>query len=384
MEKRIIGALFFILGVSNLLSAQQTLSETIEHDGLTREYIIYIPEIYNGNESVPLLFSLHGWTQYNYNFINTADYRPIADTANFILIVPQATLENGQPKWNINLNASLADDLGFINALIDSTSQNYNINTNRVYVTGFSNGGYMSYVLACKLSDRIAAIAPVKGKMKQYLIDGDCDCQHPMPIFMIYNTADHMVSYYNSPSVTDAISYWTNFNNCNTEADVTVLDDIDPNDDVTVRRRIYADGYNCISIEFLKENDGTAQDGIGDHSYPKSTTANPWYYHGPAEIWGYFRQYDINGLIGCVTTEQQKIKKVNTTISLFPNPATELINIVASTYEKKEYKIYNLYGKLISKGIFYSKNKVINLNGMPSGIYFIKVEEELFKLIKTE
>ena len=109
--------------------------ETIKHDGLQREYILYVPESYTGNDPVPLVFNFHGYTQYADDYMLYADFRPIADTAKFILVYPQGTLFNGLTHWNVDGNwtqGSTADDVGFTEAMIDTLTSEYNIDLSRI------------------------------------------------------------------------------------------------------------------------------------------------------------------------------------------------------------------------------------------------------------
>ena len=145
----------------------QTLLKSIVHDGIQRDYRIYVPSIYDGSMEVPVVFNIHGYGSNAFQQEAYGDFRPIADTANFILVAPDGTLDNsGTAFWNaFGSPTETVDDVGFISALIDTLAEDYSINLNRVYSTGMSNGGFMSYKLACGLSSRIAAIASVTGAM---------------------------------------------------------------------------------------------------------------------------------------------------------------------------------------------------------------------------
>ena len=92
-----------------------------------------------------------------------SDMRNLSDSEKFILVYPQASSDsNGIPIWNlggVNSKATDVDDVGYISHLIDKISESYSVDRDRVYVTGFSNGGYLSFELACKLSSEIAAFA---------------------------------------------------------------------------------------------------------------------------------------------------------------------------------------------------------------------------------
>ena len=89
IKKRLISLLIFITTI-NVSFAQGYISETIQHDGLIREYSIYVPASYDGTTNFPLLFNLHGGGGTIASHIGIADMSPIADTANFIVVYPQA------------------------------------------------------------------------------------------------------------------------------------------------------------------------------------------------------------------------------------------------------------------------------------------------------
>ena len=147
--------------------AQQTINESITHGGLQRDYIIHIPSSYNVNTPIPLVFCFHGYGSNASTNMSYTNFNYISDTAGFIVVYPQGTLLQGTTHWNVGgwTTASTIDDVGFTASLLDSISNAYTIDDTRVYSTGMSNGGYMSFLLACQLSNRIAAIASVTGSM---------------------------------------------------------------------------------------------------------------------------------------------------------------------------------------------------------------------------
>ena len=140
---------------------------SISHDGLNREYVLHVPDLYSGDDSVPLVFSLHGGsgTATGQRYLSEMDQ--VADSAGFIVAYPQGSFVNGYSYWNSMIategSKGTADDVGFISILIDEISSNYNIDLSKVYACGYSNGGDMAISLACYLSDKISAVAPVSG-----------------------------------------------------------------------------------------------------------------------------------------------------------------------------------------------------------------------------
>ena len=193
----------------------------LEHGGIMREYILYVPESYSEDLPVPLMMNFHGGSGTATGHLYISDMRSIADTANFILVYPQGSvLDGGTTHWNSmppsDDNKSSADDFGFIDTLIDEISSNYNIDSTRIYASGFSNGGDFSYSLACYLSNRIAAIAPVAGLMMESPPE-NCNPTHPTGVMIIHGTSDGsrpyngIAGYY--ASIDETVDYWSNYNN---------------------------------------------------------------------------------------------------------------------------------------------------------------------------
>ena len=134
------------------------------------------------------------------------NFNYISDTAGFIVVYPEGTLLQGSTHWNVGgwITGSTTDDVGFSISLLDSISNEYNIDATRVYSTGMSNGGYMSFLLACQMSDKIAAIASVTGSMTPQTYNV-CNPQHPTPILQIHGTSDQTVPYLGDPTWTKSI-----------------------------------------------------------------------------------------------------------------------------------------------------------------------------------
>ncbi len=272
--------------------AQQTTYESITHDGMQREYILYVPAGYTGDSSVPLILNYHGYTSNADIHMNYADFRPIADTAGFIVVHPQGSLLDGLTHWNVGgwTVGSTVDDVGFTDHLIDSLAAEYNIDLNRIYSTGMSNGGYMSFLLACQLGDRIAAIASVGGSMTPETYD-EANPTHPMPILQMHGTADAIVPYdgasWTKPIET-VLQYWVAFDNCNPTPTVTPLPDLDPTDGSTVEHIVYGGGDNGVPVEHYRVIDGP-------HQWPGA--AGNMDIDASSVIWEFFTRYDINGLV---------------------------------------------------------------------------------------
>ena len=212
--------LLLLLGFTFPISAQQTINGSITHDEIQRNYILYIPEICDGSTAVPLVLNFHGYGSNATQQMFYGDFRDIADTEGFLLVYPEGTLSNGDQFWNVGFpgnTSSTIDDVGFTEALIDELANSYAIDLDRVYSTGMSNGGFMSFLLACQLSEKIAAVASVTGSMTPDTLN-DCNAQHPTPVLQIHGTNDSVVPYDGNSTwtlpIVDLVSYWVNYNNC--------------------------------------------------------------------------------------------------------------------------------------------------------------------------
>ncbi len=363
------------------MTAQETIIETILHDGSTREYIVYVPEIYDDATPTPLLFNFHGFTGQANNHLNSTGMREVADTAGFILVYPQGSLFFGVPHWNVGAwtNGSSADDLGFTEAMIDTLSANYNIDLDRVYSCGYSNGGYFSFELACQLSHRIAAIGSVGGKMSSETFDA-CAPSHPTPVVSIHGTEDNVVSYYGSqPSgsktVEEVLTYWVDYNQAETMPIVENITDLDDSDGSIVEYLSYQNGSECTVVDHYKVIGG-------GHDWPGSWGNQD--IDASSIIWNFVSQYDINGLINCGITSNTEVVDDSPAIRIYPNPTSGLITISTDLPKEIDCHIYSLTGiSLLSQKIG-PGNPTIDVTDLPLGSYFVNIGNQTIQLIKAD
>src|SRR6185295_8276969 len=146
---------FFLISILLLAQSSNAQVDSIYHEGGYRTFILHLPVTYNSLNSYPLILNFHGFGSNALEQELYTGFDAIADTAGFIVVYPQG-INNA---WNIS--TGFPDDVDFTSALIDSLKQDYSVDSLCVYATGMSMGGFMSYVLGCELSDKIAAIAPV-------------------------------------------------------------------------------------------------------------------------------------------------------------------------------------------------------------------------------
>ena len=260
-------------------------TESMVHDGEDREYFLYVPDSYNGSVAVPIVFNFHGFGGSVEEFMEYADLRSVAETNTFILVYPQGSCLEGSSHWNPCPNGpdnkSEADDFGFVEAMINQISSEYNIDLDRVYAGGYSNGGMMAYGLANYKSDLIAAVASISGTM----LNCTGSTNHPMPIVHLHGTSDDVVSYNGSTdwnSVQSTLDYWINFNNTTTTPTVNA----ENSGGITIEHYIYDQGENSVSVEHYKYIGG--EHVWFNETYQGQNTAEL--------IWNFMSKYDLNGL----------------------------------------------------------------------------------------
>ena len=358
-------------------SAQQTINASITHDGIERDYILYVPEIYDGSTAVPLVLNFHGFGSGASQQMVYGDFRDIADTEGFLLVHPEGTTFIGNQFWNVGFPglSSTVDDVGFTEALIDELATLYAIDLDRVYATGMSNGGFMSFLLACQLSEKIAAVASVTGSVTQDTFD-DCNAQLLTPVLQIHGTEDDVVSYNEndlSLPIPNVISDWVDHNNCETTPTTTTLPDVDVSDGSTIEYSVYEDGDNGITTEHMKVIGG-------GHTWPGSvinTAGTNQDIDASMEIWLFFSRYDINGPLSNDDFE-------NNQVTIYPNPTQSKINLSLNYSKDIYYALISPLGQQLMTGTITSSNEEIDISHLPSNIYFLKVGNQVFKVLKSE
>jgi len=376
ITKRLFSLLIFTTFLS-ISYAQEYISETMQHDDLTREYSIYVPASYNGTSNFPLLFNFHGGNDVIANWQTASDMRSMADTADFILVYPQARpdpSDGNSLNW-IPKTPGTFDDVPFISALIDTIASNYQIDQNRIYACGYSLGGDMSFEVGCKLSNRIAAIAPVARTM-QANPNSFCSPVHPTGVMTILGTDDFIspydgiifngIEYYISAEATH--SYWATHNNCNATATMSTVSP-------SVERYTWATASGCSYVEELKVIGG-------GHDWPGSF--GNMTIDANVEIWQFVSKFDINGLIGCTTTSINEYNSTQENYRVYPNPLNSQLTIEMEIAKEKVFRLYNPIGELVLSGVLNSKKNIIDLSLLAPNVYILNIENQSIRLIKTK
>lgn len=195
----------------------------LDFAGVHYQYLAHVPPSYDGTKRTPLVLNWHSFSASAAKEEQWTGMDAVSDEDGFILVYP----DSPDGTWNAGtccaFQAPTRDDVGFARALVAEVSRTACIDSHRIYSTGMSNGGFMSYRLACEASDVFAAIAPVAAKVGI----PDCTPARPVPVLHFHGTADSIVPYYTGSfsgeklSVPQTIERWVTRNGCSTTPEVT-------------------------------------------------------------------------------------------------------------------------------------------------------------------
>lgn len=360
------GVLLFLVGSS--LHAQPG---TITVGGLDRSYTLRLPSIYDGTTPLPLVICMHGGAGSGPQVENQSQLTAKAEQEGFIIVYPEGT--GTIRTWNaggccgaaVNNNA---DDVGFIDALLDELIANHAIDTTRIYATGMSNGGFMSYRLACELSERIAAIAPVSASMTIAV----CQPTRSVPVISFHSYQDSSVPYlggvgdgvsnhYNSPqdSVLTAFAL---------HADCTMLRDTLQHDATMTVVRWHECDCQQEMLQYMTQDGGHSWPGgtgtvIGD---PPSTAVS-----ANELMWEFFQQHTL----GCELTTEISADSLQAGTLVFPNPTTDRLIVIGKGLT--HLIVLDLGGRLVLSHSFLPRDLVeVDLGTLAPGTYTLLAGEQ--------
>jgi len=299
--KIVLAAVLVLIGLPVMLAVIEAVSYHVRNrsngfivsSGQKREYFLYVPGSYDRTSPTPLVISMHGAGMWAAAQRETSQWNELAEDERFIVVYPSGEAGDGPRVWNVNHGSGLATDVRFISELIDTLMTSYNIDPTRIYANGLSNGGGMSFVLSCTLSDRIAAVGTVGAA--QTLPFSWCKDSTPVPMIAFHGTADPVVSYGGGkswvapmefPRVTTWAADWARRNRC----DPKPVDSVIAAD---VIRREYTDCADDAAVVLYTVLGG-------GHTWPGGKGVPEWIL-GPtnrsidatSEMWAFFREHRL-------------------------------------------------------------------------------------------
>lgn len=370
MKLRILPLTVLFLLCFGLQAYAQWSSRSLTHDGKTREYMFYLPDGYDESNPASLVFTLHGLGG-NMQDFSQLGFDRVADTTNYIVVVPQALSDIlAGTAWNSRAGIlgyypnNNVDDKGFLNALVDVMSASYSINPDQVYMCGYSMGGFMSQRMACESNEKFAAFASVAGTLGSGI--NGCNPGRSIPIAHFHGTEDDVVGYYSNTfgiNVEDLKDIWVANNNANPVPIHTALPDLAP-DAMTVDHFLYTEGNE--DFELFRVN-GAEHMWLhrpqNDIAYTEEIIKFFNKTHEPLSVEDHSLAYDIK---------------------VYPNPAKEMLHIELPNGNSSSYQIglYDMLGKLIYQKQASEAKTSIALNNLSlsHGVYVLRLNSSEFSL----
>ena len=235
-----------------------SFSDSITVDGIERSFILHMPSGNNTSVKIPLVICLHGGGGQGKGMDRLTSFNDVADKYVFAVVYPDGIKKNWNDGRNVTkktVEGNEVNDVKFISSLIDSLIVEYNIDSSRVYVTGISNGGIMSFRLACELSDKIAAFAAVASSMTEDQSE-NCKLSTGIPVMIIFGDADPLVPYEGGEikgkrgkiiPVKETVDFWIKNNGCSdTPVEHSTIDNED--DETSVEKFVYKGNADVIFL----------------------------------------------------------------------------------------------------------------------------------------
>jgi len=283
----------------------------LQYGGLERTYRIYVPSKYDRSRPLPTVLVFHGGggTGDGMEKLTQGGLNRLADREGFIIVYPDGVdrhWNDGRGIQNYRAQRDNIDDVGFVAALIDHLARTLTIDLGRVYATGISNGGLMSFRLARELPMRVAAVAPVAISMSEEIAQMRPPSR-PISVMMIPGTRDPLVPWDGGAigfaggqkvgrvlSVSETVKYWASHNQCPSPPAVSMEPDRDPQDGTRVRREAYGPCRDGTEVILL------AVEG-GGHTWPGGLQYLPVRVVGRTSrdidanevIWSFFRRHAL-------------------------------------------------------------------------------------------
>ena len=364
------------------LFGQTNIVDSILHQTYQRKFMVHFPPNFNTSTQRALVLNLHGGSGNMVNAQGFSMLNPVADQNNFIVAWPQGYgIAPPGFSWADGRNTSAdqagVDDIGFIDKLIDTLITRYNVDTNRIYICGFSNGGFMVQRLACQLPDCFAAMASLGSSMDTVLYQ-NCNPSKPVPMAFFNGTADPAMPYGGGPMqnpqvtpvvpVDTTVQFWVAHNNCQTANPVFNFPDTFTTDNSTAELYNFTNCDCNVDVKFYKLiNGGHTWPGVYVASQASVLGNTNRDINASVELWNFFNTHTL-----CNTTLGIDEHTNQLQMKIYPNPTSTFLYLQVLNADNYTLDIRNYLGQLILKA---SNQNQIDISQLTNGIYFITIQQ---------
>lgn len=354
--------IFLLMLWSSIVFAQMVVKRIV-HDGTMREYAVFVPRSYPSIEPCPVVVNFHGDGYSGSQQAAMSSFNSIADTANCIVVYPEALPDGaGVQRWHPEASSAI-DDVGFIDRLLDTLSADYRIDSDKVYAIGFSTGGAFCYTLSCRLSHRFGGMAIVSGALRRDLFHS-CSTD-PMPFLQIHGTSDTIIPQHGNTtyiSVHEVIRYWTQRNGTDTVGVYISLANIVLNDQSTVDVGQFHSS-SCYPLNQIIVNNG-------GHSWPGSglfiSGNTNMDFSASHTIWGFLAHSN------CITSAHELPSKPR--LKTYVATLTQTLHWEGEASDRYTLTIYNASGQAVARVA--AGQSYYSLVALPRGWYLAVWEDQ--------
>jgi len=343
MHRQSILSMLMIFSILASLFAQ---TRTMKIAGVNRTYIIHAPD---GLNNPPLLFNIHGFDMSAPSQQNYTKMDAVADREKFIVVYPEAlSNSSNQKSWDL----SGPNDFEFIMAIIDTIDKEYQIDKKRIYACGFSQGGFMSFQLACRYSDIFAAIAPTSGT-----VSGTCNLKRPVPMRLTFGTNEFDRGAAQTAQFMESVTKWVGLLNC-------------PENPVITRPYPSENPNSLVTRLYYGPCDGGAEviaDSVrtGGHEWPMNTNDR---INNSEETWVFLKKFSLKD--GETVIHEKPVSRTNDIISASLNAG---IIHLRGVKDKSLVRVIDTKGRIVARAKV-NKSRISLKNGSV-GMYILQISD---------
>lgn len=351
---------------------------------MQRKFIVHIPPNPGNGGPAPLVVFLHGGSGNAQSAQGFTLLNLVSNFFGFLAVYPEgyAPVEPSGFSWADGRGTSAddagIDDVGFINSLIDTLLTDYAIDSARVYLSGFSNGGFMTQRIACEANQQFAAMASLGSTMDTMLF-ANCHPGRPVPMLLVMGTADPFVPYAGGPmqgdvtpvvSMDTLVQFWTANNDCQSTLPAEAIPDTDTTDHSTVTRFDNTDCTCNADVRLFRiNNGGHTWPGVENASYELLAGETNEDMQAGVELWQFFSEH--TRCDPAVSTAEENEPELPVTV--FPNPTTGRVTI-AGQQEVRHATITDFSGRVVIHRVVNAFNPAFSLMDLPPGLYLLTLQ----------
>lgn len=382
--KKTLHSLLLLLAWPVALIAQTNLTDSLLHQNLQRQFMVHFPPGFSTSQSRPLVVNLHGGSGNMLSAQGFSQMNPVADQNNFVVAWPQG-IGVAAPgfSWADGRNTSAdqagIDDIGFIHRLVDTLLRRYNIDSNRIYLCGFSNGGFMVQRLACQSPGKFAAMASLGASMDTGLYR-QCAPPRLVPMAFFNGTADPAMPYNGGPMqnpqvrpvvpVDSAVQSWVRRNQCQQAQPVFHFPDVFVGDSSTAQLFRYSQCACQSEVLFYKLiNGGHTWPGVfvpGQAAVLGNTNRD---IQASLELWQFFNAHPR-----CQTaTGLSEPQRAYLPLKVFPVPAQDWVQLDPAEQLFGRLELRDMQGSVVKQMV---ADHGFSVADLPNGLYQLFLFEE--------